>query len=293
VLSYGCGGHLQQRPFSRCFTARAVEISVSKDEKWGAILAKAIQLPHTVVDACAVSAAPRKRHFYGQRLPQTELEGNHPTFAQFLLEREAADVTSARKWPESDHRLDDRPTDAEYHQNKNKYFGTKCATVTTRPKTERLKVLNTVLTDQYRVNIAATSSVAFMAFDTKCPGHSARQKSCKMCTQKQDMRAANFLWDSTGMLEQMPIEWKEALMGFPPGYTRHFPTEFVRCKAIGNAVHPDVIAHLVLPSVQSQLGARARVTKQIVVLSLFNGIDGFLLGTSRDPSRQSRCVVGC
>ena len=62
-------------------------------------------------------------------------------------------------------------------------------------------------------------------------------------------------------------------MGFEAGYLNSAPEGAVRAKMLGNAVHIGVISHLLRPLI-----ATLPTTRRWVVLSLFNGIDGFLLG---------------
>ena len=78
--------------------------------------------------------------------------------------------------------------------------------------------------------------------------------------------------DQTGGLEACPPEYTELLMGFEMGYTK-ISSPMERQKQCGNAVVPAVVDY----NLREQV-ANLPKNRRWVILSLFNGIDGFPLG---------------
>ena len=111
----------------------------------------------------------------------------------------------------------------------------------------------------------------------KCSCKKWHVDKCKVRRQVKDMRSANLFFDPlqypARSVKLPEFEWLEELMGFEAGYLNSAPEGAVRAKMLGNAVHIGVISHLLRPLI-----ATLPTTRRWVVLSLFNGIDGFLLG---------------
>jgi hypothetical protein len=88
----------------------------------------------------------------------------------------------------------------------------------------------------------------------------------------QKIKEGNFLWDANGALEPMPLRYSELLMGFAADYCK-VSSASERQKQCGNAVVPAVIDY----NCREQVATLPK-DRRWVVLSLFNGIDGFPLG---------------
>eukprot|EP01051_Picozoa_sp_SAG22_P001346 SAG22_NODE_52_length_24288_cov_15.594568_14_plen_402_part_00 len=136
----------------------------------------------------------------------------------------------------------------------------------------------------------SNSGFTFADFDQRCPhAHGTAKPTCSLpscvwCTQKKKMRQHNLIWLNSGLLSPLPFHWIEELMGFSKDYTAPIASADQRMKALGNAVNTDVIAYNLGPEME-KLRLRAAdadgVVTQLVVLSLFNGIDGFLIGLEK------------
>ena len=238
------------------------------------------------VNANLVSAAPRLRYFFGLKRPSIPLQQSKTiplTIVDFLKRHEGPDNFAARKWHTDDKR---------------EHF----STVTTKGMGDILKRIHdkSIETDADDWNLKSPICTA----DDTCwickkregiaqelneltEKHSTNQGQIKELekglrehcgnrkhghTWLKKIKEGNFIWTADGMVEPLPMHYNELLMGFPANYCSA-SSSLERQKQCGNAVVPPVIDY----NLREQVTTLPK-DRRWVVLSLFNGVDGFPLG---------------
>ena len=164
---------------------------------------------------------------------------------------------------------------------------------------QRRREIRDYIQRRREISRSSNSGFTFADFDQRCPhAHGTTKRKCSLpscpwCTQTKKMRQHNLIWLNNGLLSPLPFHWIEELMGLPKDYTAPIASAHQRMKALGNAVNTDVICHELGPEME-KLRLRAAdangVVTQLVVLSLFNGIDGFLIGLEK-AAKKARLVL--
>jgi hypothetical protein len=163
-----------------------------------------IKLPHKIINASAWSAAWRKRHFWGQKLPSTEPEGPHPTIADFLNDHR----WDTRHWPEWDTRLLSIVPGTSPNERVKIYRQRKFGTITTSSSGDLLKALNKFLVDhggKFKDDLdwGRDNRSNQVGRD----GNRKEGVASKLCTfdqQRKAMRGSNFLWKNR-ILQQLTM----------------------------------------------------------------------------------------
>ena len=250
------------------FPAALFEISLGNPKAQQPNFSKHINLDAVRVDAAKVSAARRDRTFFPsvlQRKPLREAVAQPLTVEAFLLQMEGTEAYQQRCWPSDDPRLSG-----------------KFSTICTKTHADRLRMLNEFLNTQ---DLPPGQLPSYACLDELICTQARRCQPCRTRKGKEEarkcgnretkwtkwLREANFIFDR-GTLTSLPKEYNAVLMGFEKHYTGGNGTDKAQ-KMIGNAVHTDVIDYLLRPIIESLPRDR-----RLVFLSLFNGIDGFLVG---------------
>ena len=264
------------------FPAALFEISLGNPKAQQPNFSKHINLDAVRVDAAKVSAARRDRTFFPsvlQRKPLREAVAQPLTVEAFLLQMEGTEAYQQRCWPSDDPRLSG-----------------KFSTICTKTHADRLRMLNEFLNMQ---DLPPGQLPSYACLDELICTQARLCQPCRTRKGKEEarkcgnretkwtkwLREANFIFDR-GTLTSLPKEYNAVLMGFEKHYTGGNGTDKAQ-KMIGNAVHTDVIDYLLRPIIEENLPRDRR----LVFLSLFNGIDGFLVGFEK--AMEAMYIIRC